>query len=163
MSTLTIFVVVFVALLIIGGWISAEYMSNKATRANKKFQIQLAKLERECDSLQNQLTTETNRYSSLKEEFEKYRDAKDQIRALEKDYKKLNKQHERVSLGVVLLREKLNHKKYSANSLTKEVLRHLDEHCPSEAQVAISQSESMREKFKRIKQSLSGQNGNEEQ
>jgi len=156
MSTLTTFVIVFVALLVVGGWISAEYMSGKATRANKKFQKQLARLERENDTLQNQLNTETSRYSALKEEFDKYRDAKDQIRILERDYRKLNSHHNRLTQGIALLRDKMNHKKYSANSLSKDVLYHLDEHCPSDAQIAAAEADTARNKFKRIKESLSG-------
>lgn len=154
MSNLTIFFTVLTAVFVIGGWITSEYISSRNAKKNKQFAIAVAKLERENRNLISDLTTQTTKYTALKEEFEKIREAKAQIRTLENDYKKLRKVYERTADGIQSLRTKCASKKYSSNSLSKDVLIHLDENCPSQEQLLAMRHQSSQDVFKRIKQNM---------
>lgn len=154
MDKLYLFLTIFTVLLILGGWISAEVISSRTSKSNKKYTKQLALLDRENTKLQSALAKETDRYTHLKEEYDKLRDAKAQIRTLELDYKKLSKQYNRMSHGIDQLRQKVTSKKYSSNSLAKDIVIMLDEQFPSEEQRKQMEAEDSKDTFKRIKSAM---------
>jgi len=154
MDKLYLFLTIFIVLLIIGGWISAEVISSRTTKSNKKYTKQLALLDRENTKLQAALAKETDRYTNLKEEYDKLREAKAQIRRLELDYKKITKQFNRMSNGIEQLRQKVTSKKYSSNSLAKDIVIMLDEQFPSEEQRKQMEAEGTKDTFKRIKSAM---------
>lgn len=156
MSTLTLFAITFVVLLILGGWITSEVISSRTTKSNKKYTKQLALLDRENAKLQKALAKENDRYTMVKEEYDKLRDAKAQIRTLEIDYKKLNKKFKHMSNGIDELRQKVSSKKYHSNSLAKEVIVLLDERFPSDQQRAERETQGTKDTFKRIKETIGG-------
>ena len=159
MSNLSLFFGIFMVLLILGGWISSEVISNRTTKSNKKFVKQLTKLDRENSKLQGSLNREVDRYTQIKEEYDKLRDAKAQIRTLEVEYKKLTKQYKRTSNGIDVLRQKVGSKKYSSNSLAKDIKVMLEEQFPSEAQKALTKEEATKDRFKRIKSTMDADGG----
>jgi len=154
MDKIYLFLIIFVVLLIIGGWISAEVISSRTTKSNKKYTKQLALLDKENTRLQTELAKETDRYTHLKDEYEKLREAKAQIRTLELDYKRITKQYNRMSNGIEQLRQKVNSKKYSSNSLAKDIVIMLDEQFPSEEQRKQAEAEGTKDTFKRIKSAM---------
>ena len=154
MSNITIFFIVFVFLLMIGGWITSEVISNKATKKNKKFRRQVSILEKENDQLQASLTDQIDRYTRIKEEYEKVKDAKTQIRALETDYKRLSNEFEKFNKGVEVLQQKVTSKKYSSNSLAKDLIIMIEELFPSQEKRLENKADDTRQTFKRIKSSI---------
>ena len=156
MSTLTTFLFIFVFLLVIGGWITSEVISSKTTKTNKKYAKQLALMERENNKLQVALNNENNRYTHLKDEYDQIKDAKSELRGLNNEVKRLDRQIKRFKEGVEVLRKKTSSKKYSSNSLAKEVATVLDEYAPTDAQKEERRSENTKHTFKRIKTAISG-------
>jgi len=154
MNKITIFITIFAVLLIIGGWVSAEIVSSRTTKSNKKYTKQLALLDRENNKLQKALDQETDRYTHLKEEYDKLREAKAQIRTLELDYKRSTKQFNRMTKGIEQLRQKVTSKKYSSNSLAKDIVLMLDEQFPSDEQKKQLEAEGSKDTFKRIKSAI---------
>lgn len=159
MSTLTLFAIIFVFLLVIGGWVTSEIISNKTTKTNKKYTRQMALMERENHKLQTALIKENDRYTRIKEEYDQLKDAKSQIRILETDYRKLLKQHNHIEEGLEALRKKTTSKKYSSNSLAKDIIIILDEYSPSDDQKEQNKTEETQDTFKRIKSAM-GMGGN---
>jgi len=151
MSNIVIFLLIFVFLLVIGGWITSEIISSTASKNSKKLAQKFIALEKEHLSLQNEITRLTNNYTRAKEQSDKIDDARVQVRALESNYRKLTNQFKRTSSGINIVREKISSKKYSGNSLAGEILSLLDEHCPSEEQRKQLKNEKTKEDFKRIK------------
>jgi len=157
MSNISTFLLIFIAILVIAGWISAEMISSKSARANKKSSLRAAKLEKENDQLVQAIAKEQERYQNLRSEYDKAKEARDQIREFEKEYNKMLKSYNRFSDGIDSLREMVSAKKYSSNILSKEVLLHLEEHCPSLDKLAAMRNESTKEVFKRIKKRMEGE------
>jgi len=151
MSNIVIFLIIFVFLLIIGGWITSEMISGNASKANKKLARQIAILETEKLTLQSELAKSTESYSKVKDQCDRIEDARVQVRALETNYRKLTNQFKRTSAGIDIIREQISGKKYSSNSLAREVLLLLDEHCPNSDQRKQIKEEKTKEDFKRIK------------
>ncbi len=151
MSNIVIFLLIFVFLLVIGGWITSEIISTTASKNSKKLVQKFAALEKEHLALQNELAKLTNNYTKAKEQSDKIEDARVQVRALESNYRKLTNQFKRTSSGIDIVREKISNKKYSSNSLAGEILSLLDEHCPNEEQRKQLKEEKTKEDFKRIK------------
>lgn len=154
MSNITIFFIVFVFLLMVGGWITSEIISSKATKTNKKFRRQVSILEKENTQLQAALTDQIDRYTRIKEEYEKVRDAKAQIRVLETDYKKLSNEFNKFNGGVEVLKQKVSSKKYSSNSLAKDLIGMIDELFPTAEQRLENKADDTRQTFKRIKSAI---------
>lgn len=159
MSALTIFAMIFVLILVIGGWISSEYISAKHAKTNKQLRLSVAKLERENNILQNQLINEGDRNTKLKDDFEKVKDSRQQVRYLEDEYKALNNRYSNLNRGLDTLRKTVTSKKYLNNSLAKEIIMLLNEHLPDEKQAEIKKSEESRQAFKRIKDGMPGSPG----
>ncbi len=156
MSNLVIFILVFAVVLIIAGWITAEYMSVTSGKKNKKYEQKLLKVEREKEYIQIQLKAETSRLVKVKEELNSLRDAKDQIRALEREHIKLQAKHQNIVTGVAIIRDKVTHKRYGNNALAKDIVILLNEHCPTEDQLVEQQGQQTQSKFKRIKEGIGG-------
>ena len=129
-------------------------ISSRATRANKKASLRAAKLEKENDQLTQAIAKEQEKYKNLKIEYEKAREAQQSLKEFEREYKKVVRLFNQFSAGVELLKEKVSEKKYSSNVLSREVLSHLDEHCPSKDQMNLMKEESSKEVFKRIKKRM---------
>jgi len=154
MSNLSTFLFIFVGILIVAGWISSEMISSKATKANKKSSIRSAKLEKENNQLTHTLVKEQEKYKGLRTEYEKAREARDQLKEFEKEYKKLVKSYNVYTASVETLKELVSAKKYSSNALSKEVLTHIDTHCPSDEKAQKMKDESTQAAFKRIKERM---------
>ncbi len=148
------FLFVFIGILVIAGWISSEMISSKATRASKKVNIRVAKLEKENDQLTTTLTKEQGRYKHLREEYEKAKEARDQLREFELEYKKLVKLYNQFSDSITSLKTLVSAKKYKNNSLSREVITHLDDNCPNDARLQLMKDESTKAAFKRIKERM---------
>ena len=117
MSNIAVFILVFAVVLTIIGWITAEYMSSSTGKKNKKLEQKLLNSEREKEYLQTQYNTETTRLQKLRDELNNLRDAKDQIRALEREHQKLRATHLQTLSGVDKIRQKVKNKRYASNSL----------------------------------------------
>lgn len=156
MSALTLFVLIFVFILVVGGWVSSEYISHKHSKNNKQLRQQVSKLERENNLLQNQLNSESDKFFKLKDDYEKVKDSKQQIRLLEEEYKALYNRYSNLNRGLDVLRKTVTSKKYLNNSLAKEITILLNEHLPDEKQIEVNKAESSRQAFKRIKDGMSG-------
>ena len=137
-------------------------IASRATRANKKTSIRVAKLEKENDQLTQTITREQEKYKNLRIEYEKAREAQQSLKEFEKEYKKIVRMFNQFSAGVEALKEKVSEKKYSSNVLSREVLSHLNEHCPSEDQMKLMKEESSKEVFKRIKKRMKKESDSED-
>lgn len=155
MSNIVIFLIIFVFLLIIGGWITSEIISGAASKNTKKMARQVAILEAEKLTLQSKLAKSSENYKKVKDQCEKIEDARAQVRTLETNYRKLTNQFKRTSTGIDIIREQISGKKYSSNSLAREVLLLLDEHCPNPDQRKQVKEEKTKDDFKRIKTAMS--------
>jgi len=156
MSNLFIFILIFAVILIIAGWITAEYMSVTSGKKNKKYQQQLLMAEREKDHLQTQFNTEALKLAKAREELDVLRDAKNQIRTLEREHTKLQAKHQKTVLGVGIIRDKVTHKRYNNNALAKDIIILLNEHCPTDDQVLEQKGQQTQSTFKRIKEGIGG-------
>ena len=154
MSNITVFILVFAVVLMIVGWITAEYISMTARKKNKKYEQKLLNTEREKDYLQTQLNTETTRLQKLRDELNSLREAKEQIRSVEREHQKLKATHQQALKGVDKIREKVKHKRYASNSLAKDIINLLNEHCPTEQELQEKQGRETQQTFKRIKEGI---------
>ena len=154
MSNLFIFILIFAVVLVIAGWITAEYMSITSGKKNKKYQQQLLMAEREKDHLLTQFNTESLKLAKAKDELDVLRDAKNQIRTLEREHTKLQAKHLKTLAGVGVIRDKVAHKRYSNNALAKDIIILLNEHCPTEEQMLEQKGEQTQSTFKRIKEGI---------
>ena len=151
MSNLSTFLFIFIGILVVAGWISSEMISSKATRANKKASLRSAKLEKENDQLTQAMSKEKERYNALRKEYDIAKDARDQLKDFEKEYKKLLKSYNNYSTSIDSLTALVSAKKYGSNALSREVLTHINEHCPSQEKRDSMKEESTKAVFKRIK------------
>jgi len=154
MSTLTIFAMIFVFILILGGWITSEFISSKNTKLAKELRKHVAKLERENNVLQTHLTKETNKYTKLNEEYDKIKDSKQIIKNMEREYKALQNRYSNNLRGIEVIRKTVSSKKYLNNSLSKEINLLLSEHLPDEKQQEMKKTENSQQAFKRIKDGM---------
>lgn len=159
MSALTIFAIIFVFILIAGGWASSEYISHKNAKANKQLRTQVARLEHENDKLTQAMNNQQGQYNHLKSEYDKIKEAKQQIKALETEYRNLSNRYNNFNRGLDVLRKTVTSKKYLNNSLAKEIILLLSEHLPDEKQMEYNKAESSRQAFKRIKDGMGGSSG----
>jgi len=155
MSTTTLTFVIILGILLVGAWIVSEVISHKTKKNNRQYSKRLSELEKENRHLENNLQRQSARLNAIKEDFEKIKEAKAQISTLEKEFKKLSNRSNEVSKGLLEMRLKVGSKKYSSNSLAKEVLEHLHEHCPDEQQLEEMRENSTRAAFTRIKNAIS--------
>ena len=156
MSNLSTFLTVFVGILLVGGWITSEMISSKATRATKKSNIRTAKLEKENDQLTASMVKEQERYKRLKEEYDKAKEARDHLKEFEREYKQVVKSYNQFGASIEGLKTLVSAKKYKSNALSREVLEHLDTSCPSEDKLKMMKEESTKAAFKRIKDRMGG-------
>jgi len=154
MGNLSTFFFIFVAVLIVAGWISSEMISSKAARANKKSTMRAAKLEKENNQLTQAITREQEKYKHLRAEYEVVKEAKGQIREFEKEYKKVVRVYNKFSDSITSLKEMASAKKYSSNALARDVIAHIEENCPNKSQMNRMKDESTKEVFKRIKKRI---------
>jgi len=157
MDNLSTFLFIFIGILVVAGWISAEMITSKSARTTKKANVRAAKLEKENNQLTHEMAREQDRYKKLKAEYDKAREAKDQIREFEKEYKRLVRAYNKFSEGIDSLKNLVSAKKYKNNILSREVIEHMNEHLPTEAQMANMKEESTKEVFKRIKKRMEGE------
>jgi len=154
MSNALIFVLIFAVILVIVGWISAEYMSHNSGKKNKKYVQKIGTLEREKDYLNTQLSTETTKLGKARDELNTLREAKNQIRVLEREHEKLIAEHKKTIAGISIIRDRVSHKRYGSNALAKDIVQLLREHCPTEEQRLEMESEETQTAFKRIKNTI---------
>jgi len=154
MGNLGIFLFIFIGILVIAGWATAEMISSKTTRANKKFSARAAQLEKENDNLTKTAAKEAERYQHLKSEYDKAKEARDQIKEFEREYKKLLSAYNQFSNSINSLRDVVSAKKYQSNILSREVTNHLDAYCPSEEKMKLVKAETTQAAFKRIKKRM---------
>ena len=129
-------------------------MSMSSGKKNKKYEQKLIILEREKEYLQTQYNTEGSRLAKAKEELQSLRDAKDQIRQLEREHAKLQKKHAYAVQGIALIRKKVSNKRYFNNVLAKDIVVLLEEHCPTEEQRMEKDGQKTKSAFKRIKDGI---------
>ena len=154
MSNPLIFALIFAVVLVIVGWVSAEYMSHSTDKKNKKSEQKLAILEREKSYLETQLAAETSKLQNAREEISTMRDAKDQIRTVQKEHAKLQVKHEKTLNGISAIRNKVANRRYASNSLAKDILHLLREHCPTEEEALEQASKETQHTFERIKRGI---------
>ncbi len=154
MSALTLFAIIFFFLLLVGGWISSEYVSHKYAKSNKKLKANAARLEKENTILQQQYNRQTSHVKKLQSELENLKEARQKIRIVEQEYKNLQNRYNNMSRGLEILRKTVTSKKYMNNSLAKEIILLLNEHLPDAKQAEMNKAEASRETFKRIKENM---------
>ena len=74
MSALTLFFIIFLGVLMVGGWISSEYISHKNSKQSKRFHKEMLRLEKENEKLQNELISQIDRYTRLKADYDNVKD-----------------------------------------------------------------------------------------
>lgn len=154
MSTLTIFAIVFLFILVCGGWITSEYISHKNARENKKLKKSVHRLEHENDRLTNQFNKQNTQYSKLKGDYDNLMEAKEYIKVVEQQYKSLLNRHTNFNRGLDIIRKTVTSKKYLNNSLAKEIVILLTEHLPDDSQIEMKKNEESLLAFKRIRDKI---------
>lgn len=129
-------------------------ISGTAAKANKNLAQRVKALETEKQTLQNELTKSSENYTRVKDQCDRVDDARNQVRSLETNYRKLTNQFNRTSNGIDIIREQISSKKYSSNSLAREVIMLLDEYCPNDDQRKQVKEEKTKDDFKRIKSAM---------
>ncbi|MDH3326284.1 MAG: hypothetical protein OEM38_06150, partial [Gammaproteobacteria bacterium] len=104
MANISIFLFIFTGVLVIAGWISSEMISTKATRANKKLTVRAAKLENENNLLTNNMSADSEKFRTLKIEFEKAKEARDLLNDFESEYRKVQREYNKFSSSIDSLR-----------------------------------------------------------
>jgi len=154
MENISTFLIVFIGIVVVVGWISSEMISRKATQATKKSSLRASKLERENNELTIALQKEQERYKRLREEYEKAKEAREQLREFEREYMHLVNAYNRFSANIDDLKKLVTEKKYKSNALSREILSHMERNCPSSETLQKMKDESTKEAFKRIKERM---------
>ncbi len=154
MSSTTVFAIIFFSILIIGAWISSELVAHRHSNSNKLIRTKFAKLERENNALQQELQRKTSECIEMRSEFEKLKDAKSQIKGIEAEYKALYARYTNINRGIEILRNTIAGKRFIQSSLSKEIMKLLNEHLPDKSQIEKNKLESSHQAFKRIRDSM---------
>ncbi len=134
MSTLIgIVISIFVLLLFLGVWLTAEYNTRAEKLASKRLQLRISKLEKTLEKAHKrikQLESELIDVQSLQHDL---RMAQNRQASLEQQNNQLKKQRERIFGVLERLRKKAKELEFADSYLARQVNMHIDEIISPEA------------------------------
>ena len=154
MSTGITYLIFFIFVLIIGGWILSEVISRKAKKLEKVYSKELKVLNKEKEDLIKSISKEDTRYTRIKKECEELRAFEETIPTLRKNHTQLIADLNHTQLKIDELRVKLNSKEYSGNPVVHDVIQIIEEYSPNSEDRKMKNEDKIRQTFNSIKDSI---------
>ena len=154
MSTMSSFLIFFIFVFIIGGWLLSEAISRKSKKIEKLYSKQMNTLNKEQETLKKSIEKEDVRFTRVKKECDELRAFEETIPTLRKNHTRVISDLKHAYLNIDKIRIKLNSKEYSGNPVVHDVMMIIEEYSPNSEDRQIKDEEKMRQTFNSIKDSI---------
>ena len=148
------FLIFFIFVFIIGGWVLSEVISRNSKKIEKLYSKKMNELNKEQESLKKSIAKEDIRFTRVKKECDELRAFEETIPTLRKNHTQVIANLKHAYLSIDKLRVKLNSKEYSGNPVVHDVMVIIEEHSPNSEDRKLKNEEKMRQTFSSIKDSI---------